>query len=72
MKVPGILTQVRTVYNAKLTAKGEMRAVIIGGGISGLLSASVLAPYCNQIQIIDKDDLARPQRVAWPPTVHVR
>jgi len=72
MRVHGISTHGQTVHKAKVSHKGEIKAVIVGGGISGLLSASVLAPYCNQIQIIDKDDLAQPQRITWPENVHVR
>ena len=68
----GISTQGKTVHKAKVSGKGDMKVVIVGGGISGLLSASVLAPYCNRIQIIDKDNLAQPQRIAWPENVHVR
>jgi flavin-dependent dehydrogenase len=39
-------------------------AIIIGGSISGLLSAHVLAPHCARVVIVDKDDLRAPPRVS--------
>ena len=38
-------------------------AVVVGGSISGLLSAHVLAPYCRSVRIVDRDDLGAPPRV---------
>ena len=38
-------------------------AVVVGGSISGLLSAHVLAPHCSRVIVVDKDDLRAPPRV---------
>lgn len=38
-------------------------AVVVGGSISGLLSAHVLAPHCARVVVVDKDDLRAPPRV---------
>jgi len=38
-------------------AKGKMkRAVIIGGGIGGLLTAKVVSNYYEEVLIVDRDD----------------
>ncbi|HEX6337895.1 MAG TPA: FAD-dependent oxidoreductase [Jiangellaceae bacterium] len=34
------------------------RAVVLGGGIAGLLSARVLAEFFDQVTLVDRDDLA--------------
>ena len=44
-----------------ITKKIGSQAIVIGGGIAGLLSACVLADYFSQVIIIDKDELP-PQR----------
>jgi glycine/D-amino acid oxidase-like deaminating enzyme len=44
-----------------------MKAVIVGGGISGLLSAHILATYCDSIVMVDKDELLTAPRVGWNP-----
>jgi flavin-dependent dehydrogenase len=38
-------------------------AIVVGGSISGLLSAHVLAPHCARVVVVDKDDLHAPPRV---------
>lgn len=48
-----------------------MRVVVVGGGISGLLSAHILAPYCDSIAIVDKDELSRAPKVGWNPSSEV-
>lgn len=72
MKLQNISNHVQTGHRSHTVCKGAMKAVIVGGGISGLLSASVLAPYCSHIKIIDQDDLIQPQRISWPLTADVR
>ena len=62
----------QTVSKGKTVEKGCIKAVIVGGGISGLLSAHVLAPYCASITIIDKDDLSKPPRISGGANIHVR
>jgi len=38
-------------------------AVIVGGSISGLLSAHVLSRHCDRVVLVDKDPLRDPPRV---------
>ena len=42
-----------------ITKKIGSQAIVIGGGIAGLLSARVLADYFSEIIIIDKDELPK-------------
>lgn len=49
----------------------DVKAVVVGGGISGLLSAHVLSKYCKSIIMVDKDDLSSPPRVGWNPVFEV-
>lgn len=37
------------------------RAVVLGGSLSGLLAAEVLARYFDQVVIVDRDDLTAPE-----------
>ena len=32
-------------------------AIIAGGSIAGLLAAKVIAPYCDRVTIVDRDEL---------------
>ncbi|GIP36630.1 NAD(P)/FAD-dependent oxidoreductase [Paenibacillus sp. J2TS4] len=45
-----------TDANFALTKEKTERAVIIGGGIGGLLAAKVLSDYYNEVLIVDRDD----------------
>lgn len=42
--------------NVTMTAGSSKRAIIIGGGIGGLLSAKVLSGYYDEVLLVDKDD----------------
>lgn len=42
--------------NLALTEGSSKRAIIIGGGIGGLMSARVLSEYYGEVLIVDKDD----------------
>jgi 2-polyprenyl-6-methoxyphenol hydroxylase-like FAD-dependent oxidoreductase len=58
------------MINANLTRTEEssQRAIIIGGGIGGLLSAKVLSEYYGEVLIIDKDDFPeKPQNRSGTP-----
>lgn len=57
--------------STKPATKRDMKAVIVGGGISGLLSAHILATYCDSIVMIDKDELLTAPRVGWNPLSEV-
>lgn len=67
------LRQDRAMYqlNTQPVTRRDMRAVVVGGGISGLLSAHILAPYCDSIAIVDKDELSRAPKVGWNPSSEV-
>ncbi|MEU0355256.1 NAD(P)/FAD-dependent oxidoreductase [Streptomyces cyaneofuscatus] len=53
--------------------QGDSRAVVIGAGISGLLTAHVLAGYYNRVTVIERDDLPLTphQRKGVPQGTHV-
>jgi 2-polyprenyl-6-methoxyphenol hydroxylase-like FAD-dependent oxidoreductase len=40
----------------------DERAVVVGGGMAGLLAARVLADHCVDVRVLDRDDLARIDR----------
>lgn len=67
------LRQLRANYRLSIqpATKRDMEAVVVGGGISGLLSAHVLAAYCDSIVIVDKDELLTAPRVGWNPSSEV-
>ncbi|UVI33061.1 NAD(P)/FAD-dependent oxidoreductase [Paenibacillus spongiae] len=46
-----------TETNLAVTEGNSKRAIIIGGGIGGLLTAKVLSGYYGEVLIVDKDDL---------------
>lgn len=42
-----------------MDGSGEGRAVVVGGGIAGLLAARVLAEHHLEVRVLDRDDLER-------------
>jgi len=48
--------------NLAVTQGKSERAIIIGGGIGGLLAAKVLSEYYGEVLIVDKDDLPEKPR----------
>ncbi|KOY17573.1 FAD-dependent oxidoreductase [Paenibacillus xylanivorans] len=54
--------------NAAVPQESSERAIIIGGGISGLLTAKVLSEYYDEVWIVDKDDFPdKPENRAGTP-----
>jgi len=54
--------------NFAVTQGKSERAIIIGGGIGGLLAAKVLSKYYGEVLIVDKDDLPeRPENRSGTP-----
>jgi 2-polyprenyl-6-methoxyphenol hydroxylase-like FAD-dependent oxidoreductase len=43
----------------EMGGSGEGRAVVVGGGIAGLLAARVLAEHHAEVRVLDRDDLER-------------
>ncbi|MFJ5670499.1 NAD(P)-binding protein [Bacillus safensis] len=48
------------------------RAIVIGGGITGMLAAKVLSTYYHQVLIVEKDELpdSPENRLGTPQAFH--
>jgi 2-polyprenyl-6-methoxyphenol hydroxylase-like FAD-dependent oxidoreductase len=45
------------MVDTAVDGSGDGRAVVVGGGIAGLLAARVLAERCLDVRVLDRDDL---------------